>query len=362
MSDPFGSVGEVAPPASIDPAAFTFTYPINGFWSGTGEDSLRTTYVQEWNLTIARELGRNYALSAAYIAKAGRKLIAYRPFNAAVYIPGTDAQGRPLSTEANAESRAPFLPGVYGTEGIYLDNSFTSAFHSMQIELNKRYSSGLQFSTSYMLGKSIDSSSTITLGACLSNPFDVRADRGRSDFDRRHAFVFSGVWSPPVFTDQRGLLGRLFGGWTASGFQTIQSGSPVTPTSGQNTALDGNICGGSSIHPDLVGTIEREHASRADMVGEFFNRDAFALPAVGRYGSAGRGIFSGPAQASTDLAVLKDFRVTEMQRFQFRAEFFNLFNQVNFNNPVANLSSATYGRITGSQPGRSIQFGLKYLW
>jgi hypothetical protein len=362
MSNPFASVGRPAPPAFIDPAAFTFVFPINGFWSGTGKDSLRTTYFQEWNLTIARELGQSYAVSAAYIAKTGRKLIAYRPFNAAPYIPGLNAQGQPISTEGNAGSRAPFLPGIYGTEGIYLDNSFTSSFHSMQLEVNKRFSHGLQFNTSYTLGKSIDSSSTTNLGGCLSNPFDVRSDRGRSDFDRRHAFVFSGVWSPALGGDQRGFLSRIFGGWTTSGFQTVQSGAPVTPFAGQNTALDGNICGGSSIHPDQVGQIARSHSSRADMVANFFNRDAFVLPAIGRYGTAGRNIFSGPAIVSTDLAVLKNIRVFEQQSFQFRAEFFNLFNNVNFNNPVATLSSSTYGRITGSQPGRLIQLGLKYIW
>jgi len=263
---------------------------------------------------------------------------------------------------ARAGARAPFLPGVYGTEGIYLDNSFTSAYHGMQLEVNRRFSKGLQFNTSYSLMKSLDSSSTTTLGGCLSNPFDLRSDRGRSDFDRRHAFVFSGVWSPAIHADQKGFLGRILGGWTASGFETIQSGSPVTPVAGQNTALDGNICGGSAIHPNQVGAIEREHSSRADMITTFFNKEAFATPAIGTYGSAGRNIFSGPALVSTDLAILKDIRVRESHRFQFRAEFFNLFNQVNFDNPVANLASATYGRITGSQAGRAIQLGLKYLW
>lgn len=362
LSDPFNSVGAAAPPAFIDPAAFTFVFPINGFWSGTGKNSLRTTYLQEWNLTLAREFGRDYALSAAYVAKTGRKLIAFRPFNAAPFIPGNDAQGRPLSTEANVESRAPFLPGVYGTEGIYLDNSFTSAFHSAQVELNKRFAQGFQFSTSYVLGKSIDSSSTTTLGACLANPFDVRADRGRSDWDRRHAFVISGVWAPPVQQSQSGVAGRVLGGWSLAGFSSVQSGAPVTPVTGQNTAVDGNICGGSALHPDTAGKAERSHSSRADMVSQFFNRGAFVLPGIGRYGSAGRGIFSGPAQVSTDLAILKDIRVREQHRVQFRAEFFNLFNQVNFSNPVANLSSATYGRLVGSQAGRAIQFGLKYLW
>ena len=230
------------------------------------------------------------------------------------------------------------------------------------MELNKRFSRGLQFNSSYTLSKSIDSSSTTSLGACLANPFDVRADRGRSDFDRRHAFVLSGIWTPTVYGANKGVLGRILGGWGLSGFSTVQSGAPVTPTTGQNTALDGNICGGSALHPDIVGTPERDHASRADMVANFFNRDAFVLPQVGRYGSAGRGIFSGPALVQTDLAILKEIPVLEMHRVQFRAEFFNIFNQVNFNNPVATLSNATYGRITGSQPGRVIQLGLKYLW
>ena len=362
LSNPFASVGLSAPAAFIDPAAFTFAFPINGYWSGTGKNSLRTTYVQEWNFTLAREFGRDYAVSAAYIGKTGRKLIAYRPFNAAPFIPGNNAQGQPNSTEANAGSRAPFLPGVYGTEGIFLDNSFTSAYHGMQFEVNRRFSKGLQFNTSYTLAKSLDSSSTTSLGGCLANPFDLRSERGRSDFDRRHAFVFSGVWSPGARIEQKGFLGRVLGGWSASGFETVQSGAPVTAFAGQNTALDGNICGGSQLHPDQVGIIKRDHSSRADTVAGFFNRAAFVTPQIGTYGSAGRNIFSGPSLMSTDMAILKDIRVRESHRLQFRAEFFNLFNQVNFNNPVANLASATYGRITGSQAGRAIQFGLKYLW
>jgi hypothetical protein len=359
LSNPFASVGAVAPPAYIDPAAFTFVFPISGFWSAVGQKSLRTTYVQEWNLAIARELGRDYGVTLAYIGKTGRKLLGFRPFNAAPFIPGADAQGRPRSTEANAESRAPFLPGIYGTRGLYLDNPFTSAYHSLQVEVNRRFSRGLQFNTSYVLAKSIDSSSTITLGGCLSNPFDVRADRGRSDWDRRHAFVVSGVWSRPVHQSQSGALGRILGGWSLSGFSSVQSGTGVTPVSGQDRALDGTGC---NQHPEIVAKPEREHSSRADMVANFFNRSAFSLPELGRYGAAGRGIFSGPAAVSTDLAVLKDVVVRESHRFQFRAEFFNIFNQVNLSNPVASLANARYGEITGSGPGRAIQFGLKYLW
>jgi hypothetical protein len=172
----------------------------------------------------------------------------------------------------------------------------------------------------------------------------------------------SGVWSPSFHRSSRGILSRLAGGWSLSGISTVQSGAPVTPVTGQNTALDGNLCGGAVLHPDIVGNPERDHADRADMIRKFFNTDAFVLPQLGQYGTAGRGIFSGPAFVSHDLGVLKDILVTERQRFQFRAEFINLLNQVNFNNPVATLSSSTYGQITGSQPGRTIQLGLKFLW
>ena len=341
---------QVAPPAFIDPDAFTFVYPINGFWSGIGEDSLRTSYVQEWNLTIAQELGRDYALTAAYIGKTGRKIIAFRPFNAAPFIPGNNAQGQPISTEANADSRAPFLPGIYGTRGLYLDNSFTSAYHSVQIEVNKRFSGGLQFNSSYTLGKSLDSSSTTTLGGCLANPFDVRDERGRSTWDRRHAFVFSGIWTVPAYTSQQGAAGRLLGGWSVSGISYVQSGSPVTITAGQNTAYDGTNCAGTS-RGDLVASPERSHSSRDDMLAQFFERNAFVLPQFGRYGTSGRGIFSGPALVTTDLAILKDIMVREGYRFQLRAEFANAFNQVNFSNPISTLTDARFGAIIG-KPGR----------
>ena len=360
LSNPFASIGRTAPPAFIDPAAFQFVFPINGLWSAIGPNGLRTTYAQEWNFSVSRQLGREYALNVAYIAKTGTKLLAYRPFNAAPFILGNDAQGRPLSTEANAPSRVPFVPGTYGPEGFNLDNAFTSAFHSFQAEVNKRFSKGFQFNSSYVLSKALDTSSTVTLGGCVANPFDTRASRGRADWDRRHNFVFSGVWAPPVPGGQKSLIGRLFGGWNLSGISTIQSGAPVTPTNGQNRALDGTGCSGSH-HPDIVsGDVTRQHTSRADRITRFFNTGAFQLPALGRYGTSARGLFSGPANVTTDFAILKDFAVREEMSFQLRAEMFNIFNQVNFSNPIAQLANPRFGQITGAGAGRTMQMGLKF--
>lgn len=359
-TNPFASVGATAPPAYVDPSAFTFTFPINGLFS-TQQRDLRTTYVNSWNLSVQRQLGQSWMVSGAYIGKTGIKLLAYRPFNAAIFIPGNDAQGRPLSTEGNAESRVPFGRGIYGPQGYYLDNPFTSSYHSAQFEVNKRFAQGLQLSTNYTLSKALDSSSTISLGGCVANPYDIRASKGRADFDRRHSFVASGIYTPPVYRQQKGLISRILGGWSLSGIATMQSGAPVFATTGQNTPLDGTTCQGS-YHPDIVGQISRSHSSKDDMLAQFFNRGAFALPAIGRYGTASRNMFDGPGLVTVDSAFLKDIAVRESMRFQLRAEFSNLFNRANFSNPIAQLANPRYGQITGAAAGRAAQLGLKFLW
>jgi len=336
-TNPFSSVNAQAPPAFIDPNAFTFTFPINGLFS-TQNVNLRSTYVNSWNFTVQRQLGQSWMVSGAYIGKTGLKLLAYRPFNAARFVPGNDAQGRPLSTEGNAETRVPFGRGIYGPQGYYLDNPFTSSYHSAQFEVSKRFAQGLQVSANYTLAKSLDSSSAFSLGGCVANPYDIRASKGRSDWDRRHSLVASGIYTPQVYRDQKGLVGRILGGWSISGIATLQSGAPVLATTGQNTPLDGTTCQGS-YHPDLVGKIAREHANLDGMLLQFFNRGAFALPATGRYGTAARNMFSGPGLATIDTAFLKDIAVTEKSRFQLRAEFANLLNRANFGNPIGQLAN-----------------------
>ncbi len=360
LSNPFGSVGATAPPAFIDPNAFTFTYPINGLFGPQTRD-FRSTYVNSWNFSVQRQVGREWMVSGAYIGKSTIKLAAYRPFNAAIFIPGNDAQGNPLSTEENAESRVPFGKGIYGPQGYYLDNPFTASYHSAQFQVNKQFSGGLQLSGNYTLAKALDSSSTTNLGGCLANPFDPRADKGRADFDRRHSVVGSAIYTPPVYKDGKGLLGRVFGGWSISGIATLQSGTPVAVNTNQNTALDGTTCE-SEYHPDIVGDFIRSHSSKDDMLAEFFNTSAFVLPALGRYGTAARNMFSGPGLVTVDTALLKDINLTETMRFQLRGEFTNLFNHANFSNPVGELANPRYGQITGAAGGRAVQLGLKLLW
>jgi hypothetical protein len=357
MLDPLGSVGAVPMPVSIDPREVSFVLPLTGLW-GPATTDFETTSVQNWSFFIDRQISGDYALSAGYIGKKGSNLLAFRPFNTARFIPGTGPNGQPLSTRANINDRVPFLPGTYTATGLILDNAFRSNYHSMQVELRKRFSRGLQFTTSYVLSKSLDNSSTNTLGGGLTDPNNPDHDYGRSSWDRRHAFISSGVWSLPFLNARTDLLGKILGGWTLSGITTAYSGAPLSFSAGEDTALNG--AGGA--RADIVGDPKRSHSSRDDMIRRFFNTAAFVRPPDGGVGTSGRGILSGPAQFSTDLAMLKDFGIREELRLQLRVEAFNAFNQVNFSNPRTTLTDALFGQITGAGEGRNMLVALKLLW
>jgi len=143
-----------------------------------------------------------------------------------------------------------------------------------------------------------------------------------------------------------------------TGITSVQSGQGFSISSAQDTDLSGQC----NSRADITGNPILDHASREAMIQEFFNTNAFATPIPGGVGTSARGALSGPAFVETDLAILKDIFVTEQTRFQFRGEFFNLFNQVNFNNPSSSLTAGNFGQITGAGDGRTLQFGLKFLW
>jgi hypothetical protein len=273
--------------------------------------------------------------------------------------------GSPPSDQ-NINDRVIFEPGILSPVGFLLGNDFRSWYHSFQTQVTKRFGEGLTVLGSYTLSKSIDSSSTDNLGATVANPFNLRDERGRSDWDRRHAFVASWLWSPPLKFNSR-AANTLLGGWTLTGIHSVQSGLPLTFMMGDDVALDGT---GGDQHAQLkegvtVEDIVLDQPDRGSMVQRFFNTDAFVptnqVPR-GIYGNAGRGLISGPAFSSTDFSVLKDFPIDEQRRFQFRSEFFNAFNQVNFTSVTTTVNSSAFGRIRAAGDPRILQFGLKFLW
>ncbi len=280
--------------------------------------------------------------------------------NSAPTAPGNVAIYQPGATLDNANARAPFLLGIYGTSGIVLSNAYNSNYNGGEAKLTKRFSKKVSVLASCTYGKAIDDNSTVTLGGGAANPYDLRADRGRAQYDARHVFALSWLWTP--LPNRPRLFGRVLGGWNLSGITRYRTGYPFTIYTGDDTVLGDDICGGSELHPNVVGNWARDPVSRADMVLHYFNTSAFATPPVGVYGNAGRDILSYPNNTSSDFALLKEFVVRKEDRFQFRAEFFNAFNQVNFTAVRNTLTDPRFGQLSGVAPGRQIQFGLKYLW
>lgn len=374
IEDPFGSVGLTAPPVSTS-GKFgctkistypgydcpQFPLPVGGVFTNLG---LRTPYIQSFSLSIQRQITSTLMVDAAYAGKIGTKIEALRTYNPARYAP-SPVDGSPPSDQ-NINDRVIFEPGILGTQGYLLGNDFRSWYHSFQMQVTKRFGSGLSIVGSYTLSKSIDSSSTDNLGATVANPFNLRDERGRSDWDRRHAFVASWLWTPPLKFSGK-LANSLLGGWTLTGIHTIQSGGPLTFTEGDDVALDGTFGDQHAmLQPGVtVSNIVLSHPNRNAMVTQFFNTAAF-IPTNdvprGLYGNAGRGLISGPAMSNTDLSVLKDFMLREPIRVQFRAEAFNAFNQVNFGNPSTSVNSSAFGAIRDASDGRVIQLALKLLW
>jgi hypothetical protein len=375
ITDPFGSTGQVAPPVTLSgrfgcvkTAAYPgytcplFPLPTAGIFTSP---TLRSPYIQEFNFSIQRQITSGVMLEAAYAGKIGTKIEALRTYNPARFI-NDPITGQPPS-EQNVNDRVIFEPGILSPQGYLLGNDFRSWYHSLQVQATKRFSHGLSVVGSYTLAKSIDTSSTDNLGGTVANPFNLRQERGRSDWDRRHAFVASWLYTPPVHFSNT-VMNSLLGGWTITGIQTVQSGLPITFYEGQDVALDGTS---GNQHAQLqpgatLSSIELSHPNRNAMVTRFFNTAAFVptnqVP-LGTYGNSGRGIISGPAFANNDFSILKDFALRESMKLQFRTELFNAFNQVNFANPNSYVNAGTFGQILSTvTPGRQIQFALKLLW
>jgi hypothetical protein len=360
FDDPYGSLGLTPPPVvpgGNDFALFPLPFRFRGI-----SHTLVTPYIQSWNLTIQRQLTGDIMLETAYVGKAGLKIEGARNFNPAAFI-NDPVTGRPPSLQ-NVNNRVIIAPGILSSQSDLIGNDFRNWYHSWQTQVIKRFSRGLSLNASYVLSKSIDTMSTNTSSNLLANPFNLRANRGRSDFDQRHAAIASWLWTPPIQFSSR-VPQALLGGWTLTGLHTFHSGAPMTFVMGDDVALDGT---GNSQHAQLkpdAGPIARDHASRADMISKFFNTDAFVptdqVPR-GTYGNSGRNILSGPATVTTDFAAIKNFAITERVRFQFRSEFFNLFNQVNFSNPNTTVNSSAFGSIRSAGPARQIQLAAKLLW
>jgi Carboxypeptidase regulatory-like domain/TonB-dependent Receptor Plug Domain len=323
-------------------STYPFILPLSG---GTLDPTAKVGYTQNWNLTIEHQFQGSIAVSLAYVANHGSNIMGSRQFNPAILAPG--------ATVGNENSRR-LYPGLGAVE---LASSYVyDEFNSVQLNVTKRFSKGLQILSNFVYGKTIDNTSSATEGNTgPPNPFNFRSARGLADFDQKFRFNLSTVYSIPHVNVQ-GFKNVLLNGWQFNAIASVYSGLPFTVLSGTDRSLSGI----GNDYADLVGNPARP--AGVTSIQEYFNTAAFAPAAAGTFGNSGRNILRGPNFADVDVSIFKDFRFSERYRLQIRSEAFNIENRANFQNPTATVSSGTFGRITAAYDPRVLQFAMKLFF
>ena len=347
FANPYG--GRVDPFPYVQPqtpeerAEYEFLLPV---LVGLSIDAdLVAAYNQQWNFNIQHEVARDFILTAAYVGSKATHLPLNREMNPAIYRPGAslrDIDDRRLYTDF--QSIVNYEPSAY------------SSYNAAQFTLNKRFSKGYSVLAHYTFGKTIDLASSDDTG--VQNPLDLAAEKALADTHVRHRFVTSFLWELPT-PFQSGVGNWILGGWQTNGIFTAQSGRPFSVGVGQDIALAGT----GAQRPNLIGdpTLSGDR-SRAEKILQFFDPTAFANPAPGTYGNAGRNILIGPGNWNLDFALFKKFGLTETSELQFRWEMFNAFNHANFLNPRTNINAARPGQIESASSPRIMQFGLRMVF
>jgi hypothetical protein len=311
----------------------------------TTDRNYKNSNVQSWNLNLQRELAPNLAFMIGYFGSKGTHLRIARNIN------------QPINGEQPFQRlslSSPELPGTALGNIVNLEGSANSSYNALWSTLTNRFSRGLQFSVSYTWSKSIDYNSLTSPAnsVTVQNSYDVRNDRGLSDFDARHRLVLNAIYELPF----RG--NKFKEGWQVGAIVQSQTGNPV------NLVISSGSINGiaNTVRPDVVGSI-----TNVGLVERWFDTSAFvALP---RFGNLGRNVVIGPGFNNIDISLLKNTKVNERLRVQFRAECFDVLNKASFVQPGRVVGSANFGQIintrfpTGdSGSSRQMQFVLKLMF
>ncbi len=392
---PFNPVYSLAAlPVSKLPIDPTAAVPSSAkFVPGGVQPDLKTPTLISYSLRVERQLSPNTALTVGYVGSHGYHEIV-----------GVDAN-EPIPTICPASPCPATYPATFGAlanapvpAGTYyipagtpkanpsatLANTWTwfsrgdSSYHSLQVDVRRRFSRGLSVRGVYTWSKALDDGDSLnqtTAGnapGLVSNPFNLRADKGLATFDVRNVGVINALYELPfgrgkVLTNGWDGWGNGFvSGWSVASVATLQDGFPFTPQLSYNPSNNGDTRNPVRpfVNPNFTGS------AILGSPNQWFNPQAFLQPPAnsGFYGNLGRDTLIGPGLATWDFSVLKDTPIHERLSLQFRAEIFNLLNRANFNTPnlivfTPSRVSGTAGAITStSTTSRQIQFGLKLLW
>jgi hypothetical protein len=372
------------------------------------EPRLVTPYTQQWHMGLQYQLPADTVLEVSYAGSRGLKLFAFYNGNQAVPVADPSdplAPRRPAANNnwpgaagpcdnnpANGYADAANCNPALDTDIATFRSNTQSNYNSLQVRLEKRYSHGLQFEVAYTFAHSLDNASSASLGSVNNGDFldqtHPNQNYGNSDFDVRQRFVFSYVYDLPfgrgkMFAkDASGLVNQIVGNWQMSGVFSAATGNYYTAT--DIVPVSNGSCGGfvgyQCARPTIIGNPNATHC----VPGTLFNTCAFGPNNVqGTFGNAPRNDIVGPGYTEWDTSLVKQFPISEQKRFEFRAEFFNILNHVNYLfspfggisiepvplefdpnniNTAATPHASAFGYPVAARAPRQIQFALKFYF
>jgi len=381
-----------ANPGQVDPFPFViprtaaqrqaFSPQYGGYWPTSAEGTVLPTnfnegYANQWNLSIDQEFAKDWVLTVSYIGNHATHLFLSRDINWAPvssYNPNlTLAQNqndenyrRLFAYDGNCGTGTVIDPTTYMSKigpnpclGQTQEeaNQGWSNYDALQISVNHRFANGFSLLGSYVYGKYLDIISYGAEGGLgPRNPLDFRQSYGPSDSDVRNRVTASYIYQLPSMKSAHGVVAGLINDWQNQGILIDQTGSPYSINSFTDT-------GATGIGNDLADLTGESTKPAHRGVTSYFNTAAFREAADGTFGTSSRGILYGPSHVDFDFSLFKEFPIGDAGKFQFRSEFFNLFNHPNFGNPDNGVGDgSTFGRLTSASDGRIAQFALKYLF
>ena len=346
------------------------------------------SYVQNWHLTIQRQLTRNTLIDVAYVGNRGVDLPILVDFNQARPLTAAEL-ALPAAQRPSLLDRRPIqsvtIPGNgavrVGNITAVLADGFSN-YNGLQVKVEHRANT-LLLLNSFTYAKAIDNSSQVLEVSNGGSPnpqnfLDPRNDKGPSSFDQRFNNTTSVVWEMPVGKGRTlggsmpAALDAVVGGWVLSSTISLQSGQPLNLRYADfdQRLSDGqpDFLGGVALRPNVgAGAVRATEAQRNSLgLKEFeyyFDRTNITIPTADKpFGNLGRNAVYGFPFYQVDLGVQKNFAlrfINEEARLEFRAELFNLFNRTNFSAPNTDARSAAFGRVSSTFDPRIVQFALK---
>jgi hypothetical protein len=348
-NQPLGSTVGILPICCPDISAGRIQLPLaNEMGYPVANRELNRGYIQSWNLIFETRLPGDFVTSIGYVGTASVNGFAFLDINAS-QIPGSGNDGRPLFAKFGRTSTTREWNG-----------RTHSNYHSLQVAVNRRLTSGLLIKTSYTYSHAIDLADYSDWTEFRWNaPSVFDRNRATSSSDVPHIFQFGSVYELPLGPGKKlaksGVAGAVLGGWQLNSVFSAYKGRPFTLTASDSTL---NMPGNEQT-PDQIKT----NVAKVGKVGDdgtWFDTSAFARPTGAGFGSVGRNTMRGPGVVNLDLSLFRDFKISERFNLQFRAEAFNISNTPHFSNPEEDINSSNFGTIQSTQSaeamGRSREF------